>query len=181
MNARIAALVLPLLTAPLFSQNVALPSTAAACGPAAVKLNVKTADGANAPAPVEDPGKATVIMIEDQVQERPGHAPCPKCSTRVQLGMDGEWIAAASGLSHTSVSVAPGEHHFCAAGSDHVLTASPLPSFMPLHLGAGKTYYLRAKLTLLYSYNVVVLDLSEINEDEGRYLVSVTKRATFSK
>ena len=177
MNARLLFLAIPVVSLSMFGQGVP-PAADTACGPAGVKLKVKTSDASQPALPAADPSKATIVFVEDQLQERPGHAPCPKCSTRVQLAMDSNWFAATNGFSHTAFSVEPGEHHFCASGGDHFYVDSPLPSLMPLHVEAGKTYYLRARVSFFYGYNVQVLDLSQINEDEGKYLVSMSKTAT---
>jgi hypothetical protein len=46
-----------------------------------------------------------------------------------------------------------------------------------LHVEAGKTYFVRGRLARYYKQGVAVLDLTQINEDEGRYLVSMSKRS----
>jgi hypothetical protein len=96
------------------------------------------------------------------------------------LGMDGQWIAATQGFSHITVSVEPGDHHFCAVGTGPALAEPPLRSHYGLQVEAGKTYFVRGRLTF-YENSVSTLDLSLINDDEGRYLVSVSKQSLFTK
>lgn len=155
-------------------------ATPDSCGPFNVTYKVESATSdASIPAPAS--GNATLVFIEDEVQDRPGHEACLKCSTRVQLGMDGEWIAAAKGFSHTSVSIAPGDHHFCAWGTAPALATSPLRSYYELHVEAGKTYFLRGHLAFFGIARVSDLNLALTNEDEGRYLVLMSKQSTFTK
>jgi hypothetical protein len=50
-----------------------------------------------------------------------------------------------------------------------------------LHVEAGKTYFVRGRLARYYREGFAVLDLTQINEDEGHYLVSMSKRSLFTK
>jgi hypothetical protein len=56
-----------------------------------------------------------------------------------------------------------------------------LPAMLGLHVEAGKTYFVRGRLARYYQQHVAVLDLALINEDEGRYLVSMSKRSLFTR
>jgi hypothetical protein len=159
----------------------AVKIAASSCGPFNATYKVTTAD-TDTVIPAPAPGMATLVFIEDQVQDRPGHhnQNCIKCASQVRLGMDGQWIAATLGFSHTTVSLGPGDHHFCAVGTGPALAEPPLRSHYGLQVEAGKTYFVRGRLTF-YENSVSTLDLSLINDDEGRYLVSVSKQSLFTK
>ena len=62
-----------------------------------------------------------------------------------------------------------------------VVAPDALPVMLGLHVEAGKTYFVRARLARFYKEGVAVFDLTQINEDEGRYLVSMSKRSLFTK
>ncbi len=173
-------LLIPVLATVLAAQARALAQTAPlACGASNVHFKVKTSSGGTLPAPT--PGNATLVFIQDQVQDRPGHGPCIKCAILMRFGMDGQWIAATRGFSHTSVSVPPGDHHFCASSGGLAFTNSPIPSHFGLHVAAGKTYFLRARLVLYPDDTVSVLDLTQIDDDEGLNLASVTQQSIFTR
>jgi hypothetical protein len=171
---QLLSLVLPLLVTTAPAQT---PKPHAACGPADAIHRVTASDDISIPEP--QPGMATLVFIEDELQQRPGHAPCVHCTTRLRLGMDGQWIAATAGSSHISILVAPGEHHFC-ADPDSATRENPQPSMYGMQIEAGKTYFLRARLALFAAYDVRVLELGPVNEDEGRFLVSTSKQSSFT-
>jgi hypothetical protein len=180
MKTRLLSLFIPLFATTLLAQNDhGVPPSAVTCGSSSVLYSVKSDDDAAISAPAA--GMATLVLIEDQLQTRPGHAVCLKCETRLQYGLDGQSIGATRGFSHISVSIAPGDHHLCASGNGPVFTADPLPSFFALHVEAGKTYFVSTRLALYSGYGVAVLDISRLNDDEGRYLVSISKRTLFTK
>ena len=122
---------------------------------------------------------ATLVLIEDQIDDRPGAGACIKCASQLTLGMDGQWIAATHGFSHTAISIPAGDHHFCVSNSPPIVSPDALPAMLGLHVEAGKTYFVRGRLARWEGF--AVLDLTEINEDEGRYLVSMSKRSLFTK
>ena len=166
------ALSLTLLASSLVAQTPLPP----ACGPDATVFHVKTVP--TTPIAEPQPGTATLVFIQDQVEVRPGQSACPFCTTQLGFGMDGQWVAATRGFSHFSLSVAPGEHHFCASNSREIQSA-PLPAFYALTLEAGHTYYLRARPVYPYK-GFTGLELNQPNPDEARYLISVSKQSTFT-
>jgi hypothetical protein len=181
MKKLLALLIPAIANAFVVQTNGAAQTFASSCGPMDMKYKVTTSyDNTATPAP--RPGMATLVFIEDQLQDRPGHRNqnCIKCAAQVRLGMDGQWITVTQGFSHTYVPVAAGDHHFCVLGAGPALAEPPLQSHYGMHLEAGKTYFLRGRLTF-YGYQVSTLDLSPINEDEGRYMVSVSKQSLFTK
>jgi hypothetical protein len=162
----------------LFAQPAPAAQLPSACGAGNVLFKIKTSADTSIPAPLA--GMATVVFIEDQLSLRRGHLPCVgKCALQVQLGLDGQWVAATEGLSHASISVPPGDHHFCAV-VPRAGRVEPLASMYGLRVEAGKVYFLRARFTAYSGQNVSILDLTQINEDEGRYLVSSGQQSIFT-
>ena len=88
--------------------------------------------------------------------------PTAKCA------VDGAWASAAHGDSWFSVSVEPGERHFCTALQSSLY--SPRPEFVHLDGDAGKVYYYRARFVI--SDRSLFLDLNPVDSDEGEYLIS---------
>ncbi len=172
-------LLLLLLATAFAAQSTAPAQTLpAACGPSSVHFKVKTSGSGSIPAPTA--GNATIVVIEDQLQLRPGHVSCFRCASTIRLGMDGQWLTATRGFSHAFLSIPAGDHHFCAAGAGYAIFPPPLDSLMTLHVDAGKTYFLQTRLTLYSDYGVFLLDLSNINADEGLYLTAATTPTTFT-
>jgi len=156
----------------LYAQASAAPPNA--CGPNSGSYKVQLSYNDVIPAP--SPGMATIVFVEDQIQQRPGHAPCiGGCTTQMRFGMDGQWLAVAAGFSHLAVSIAPGDHHFCASADSTGVT-----SLYGLHVEAGKTYFFQGRLTLDSFRVVPIVDLSLLNDDEGLYMVSITKHSSFT-
>jgi hypothetical protein len=135
------------------------------CGIDKVKFNVTTEEGQPVPAtPAE--AKAQVVFIEGENQPIG-----PFMHATVRLGMDGAWVGANHGNSYFALTVDPGVHHLCASwGGKNVdatsFTAEP-----------GQVYYFGAKVTVNSRYSVT-FGLSQLNEDEGKYLVKGSKLST---
>ena len=176
---RIFAVLSPIVAASFLIQATLAQAPATACGTDSRNYTIQTDSDISIPSPAQ--GMATVMLIEDQVEVRPGAGVCIKCASQLTLGMDGQWIAATHGFSHTAISIPAGDHHFCVSSSGPVLAPDVLPAMLGLHVEAGKTYFVRGRLARYYREGLAVLDLTEINEDEGRYLVSVSKRSLFTK
>lgn len=97
-----------------------------ACGPKAAAFSVQLVKARPPAAP--EPGKALVFFIQ---KENVG-----VFTTRV--GLDGAWVGVLSHESYIAVSVAPGEHHGCAATLNRKHLEAELMHFTA---EAGKTYY----------------------------------------
>ena len=175
----IFAVLAPIIAASFLIQATLAQSPAAACGTGSRNYRFKTDSDISIPPPAQ--GMSTLVLIEDQIEDRPGHAPCIRCATQMTLAMDGQWIAATRGFSHTAISIPPGDHHFCALNSPRAVVPDALPAMLALHIESGKTYFVRGRLSPFYQVGVAVLDLTQINEDEGRNLVSVSKRSLSTK
>lgn len=136
------------------------PIPTAACGPGNVSFKVKL--GAPNMQAQPYPGKALVYFIHDAGSWGSIGYPTTK------LGIDGEWVGANHGDCYFSVFVEPGEHHLCAT-----LQSSIVDDRVELaHLAAeaGKVYYYRTRLVL--SRSVELLDLDQIDSDQGLYLIA---------
>jgi len=135
------------------------------CGNDKVKFNVKTEGGQ--PAPVEPAdGKAQIIFIEDENQPIG-----PFMHATVRLGMDGAWLGANNGNSYFAVTVDPGVHHLCASWVGKNVEATSFTA------DAGQVYYFAARVNVESRYSVA-FNLSQLNEDEGKYLVKGLKLST---
>jgi len=116
----------------LFSLSVSAVAQSAdalyqqACGPKAAQFSVQLVKRQPPAAP--EPGKALVYFI----QRENG----PYFTTRI--GLDGAWAGAVLHESYIVVSVAPGEHHACAATLNRKRLEAELMHFTA---EAGKTYY----------------------------------------
>ena len=91
MNARLLFLAIPVVSLSMLGQGLP-PAADSACGPAGVKFKVKTSDANPTALPAADPTRATIVFVEDQLQERPGHAPCLNAPRKCRL----PWTATGS-------------------------------------------------------------------------------------
>ena len=96
-----------------------------ACGPLKAAFTVEQVKAKPPAAP--DPGKALVYIIQDQ-----DGAPF---TTRI--GLDGAWVGVIQGRSYIFLSIAPGEHHGCAATLNRKHREA---EFLDFTVEAGKTY-----------------------------------------
>jgi hypothetical protein len=157
-----AALVLILLAASAFGQDLSVAAAGSACGPVQTQFVVETN---SSPAPPQaDPGKALVYVIEDQKFK-------PFNDVTARVGLDGVWVGANRGNSYLFFSVDPGEHHLCTDWTSRWLPNGRLVSLAPLMAEAGKTYYFRAR-TSGARYEVPSIDLDRVNSDEGKLMVA---------
>jgi len=161
-----------------------------ACGNDAVKFDVKTEKGQPAPAPPEE-GKAQIVFI----------AAIPS-GTIVRYGIDGSWAGANKGDSYFSVSIAPGEHHLCAANLKSFMFPAGFLGTGSMTAEAGKVYYFEFKVTAVGGGGgggvvaggpsagqpvvggggggSVSADLIMVTEDEGKYRVKTFPVSTFT-
>lgn len=129
-----------------------------ACGPLGAKFDVEQVPG-KPPAALE-PGKALVYFIQE---ENFGHF-----TTRV--GLDGVWVGVVEHASYTFVSVAPGEHHACAATLNR---KRPEVEFLSFTAEAGKTYYYLVRGTLGGGESYLnIMEFGAVDRDEARYLIA---------
>jgi hypothetical protein len=135
------------------------------CGNEKVKFDVKTEEGQPAAAaPTE--GKAQVVFIENENQ-----LIGPFMHATVRFGMDGAWAGANYGNSYFALTLDPGVHHLCAFWEGKNVEVTSLVA------EPGKVYYFAAQVTV-ESRHSVTFGLSQLNEDEGKYRVKISKLST---
>jgi hypothetical protein len=127
-----------------------------ACGPLQARFVVAPAKGQPPAAP--EPGKALVYFIQK------GNA--PDFTTRV--GLDGAWAGVLEHDSYIFVSVAPGEHHACAATLNRKRPEVELVNFT---VEAGKTYYYLLRGIAAYE-SFGTMEFGPADRDEARYLIA---------
>jgi hypothetical protein len=152
------------------SANAQQPATnpvTTACGSTPASFTVKRAPATIAPIQ-PPPGKALVYLVETTFD-------VPLVNKKVNIGLDGTWIAATDANSHISFTVDPGVHHLCAAYERRALMSEESQTLL-LHLNAqaGHTYYLsyRALLT-----QPSIAFFQPVDDDEGLFLVHRTAEA----
>jgi hypothetical protein len=133
----------------------------AACGPGNVSFKVKLDDTQHTVTQPE-PGKARVYFIHES------GAPWQLGYPTSKQGIDGVWVGANHGNSYYSVSVAPGEHHLCAALQTSIYDDRLEMTHFTAE--AGKVYYYRTRL--LMSRQVELLEFDLIDSDQGKYLIA---------
>jgi hypothetical protein len=157
MKTMVATIFLSLLSCCAFGQNRAAISAAeAACGPMDVQFDV-TADKSQHPTPTPENGKALIYVV----QQHTG-------STRI--GADGKWLGGLQRGGYFSAAIDPGVHHLCARA--HIGLWNHL-SLYELNAKAGETYYFVAHVVSAVAYDDFAI--SQLNADEGRYLVAQAK------
>jgi hypothetical protein len=132
-----------------------------ACGDDQVKFDVTTQEGQTAPAP-PSASKAQIVFIEDGGGRR----------DTVRFGVDGAWVGATTGNSYFTLEVAPGIHHLCASW----LGGTREFDLAPVTAEVGKVYFFAAEVTRSQYY--WHFDLSQLNDDQGKYRVKTWKLST---
>ena len=130
-----------------------------ACGPKQAAFEVQLNEGK--PPAVPEPGKALVYFIQKETG-----APF---TTRV--GVDGAWIGVVQRNSYIFASVAPGEHHVCAATQNRKHFEAELVHFTA---EVGKTYYYLVR-GIAGGGDVGVFNSMEFgpaDSDEARFLIA---------
>jgi len=129
-----------------------------ACGPKDASFVVEQIKGQPA---TPEPGKALVYIIQ---KESGTHF-----TTRV--GLDGAWVGVVQRDSYIPVSVAPGEHHLCAASQDRRNPDAELVHFMA---EAGKVYYylVRGTAANVGAGAFLTMQFDAVDRDEALYLIA---------
>ena len=97
-----------------------------ACGPKNASFDVQLVKRQPPAAP--EPGKALVYFIQKEED----------ANLTTRIGLDGAWVGVIQRESYVFASVAPGEHHACAATLNRTHYEAELLHFTA---EAGKTYY----------------------------------------
>lgn len=160
------AIVAVFLASCAFAQDKDEPAVAkakAACGPDAVKFDVKR-DKAIQPIGPAETDKALVYVIEEQLDPC-GLAYCPT----TKVGLDGSWVGANQGDSYFFFTATPGEHHLCATWQSKLSRFNQRAALSKFTAEAGKIYYFRTRVK---SGATAQLDLDPVNSDQGQFLVA---------
>lgn len=136
-----------------------------ACGPKNVNFDAKHDDSQHS-LPQLEPGKAQLVVIQDL-----GVLACPGACITTKIGVDGAWVGAVQHNSYFSLSIDPGEHHVCANRQSHFARANQMVALAHFTAESGKVYYLRTRT--FGEGDQALMDLDQVDSDEGRYLVSV--------
>lgn len=164
---KVILLVVLFFATSAFAQDPTLVAAAeAACGPAAVQFDAQAAKDNNQPPAQPEVGKSLVYVVE--VFE----AVNPIGSPTLRIGLDGKWVGADKADSYLSFSVDPGEHHLCTRWQSRLKRFSDKAAFANLTADPGKTYYFRARISVIGGGSDFSLDFAPVNEDEGKYLVA---------
>jgi hypothetical protein len=147
-----------------------------ACGDDKVKFDVTALKGQPAPAP-PGAGKAQIVFIENE-----NSMIGPFMYATVRFGLDGAWAGANNSNSYFAVTVNPGVHHLCASWQSALPMLKKSIDVASFTAEAGKVYYFAANVLVVpiddnkatYGFN-----LSQLNDDEGKYRVKAWKLATW--
>jgi hypothetical protein len=138
------------------------------CGDDKVKFDVSTQEGQPLP-PAPPEGKAQIILIqtENQMVTLAGDA-------TIRFGMDGSWVGANYGNSYFALTVEPGVHHLCASWQSVWGRLKKNVDLALFTAEPDQTYYFAAQVTVTSRENVTFA-LSQLNEDEGKYRLKLSK------
>ena len=92
------------------------------------------------------------------------------------FGIDGKWVGAVNGGSYFFVPIEPGEHHLWAMLQSSLPQRGPRVSVHLLKAEPGGTYYFRTRLVGISTG--FVLQLDQLDSDEGRWFVAWSKFST---
>lgn len=143
-----------------------------ACGPDKARFDIKTEKDHPLPGAPEA-GQATIVVLGVKVEHAIGQP-------SYRYGMDGAWIGATKGDGYFTVTVPPGDHHFCAQWQSSIKAAAKNIGLLSLKTEAGKTYYvqfaIRSVVTGVSGMGNNVSAVGEmhpefivLNEDEGKF------------
>ncbi|HKD79620.1 MAG TPA: hypothetical protein VKH81_07995 [Candidatus Angelobacter sp.] len=157
-----------LLACAAFAQDdAAVAKARTACGPDNIFFDVKTSETSHAPATPEA-GKALVFVIH-QVYTPNNCEGGDECGILARVGMDGSWAGAMYGASYLYLNVEPGEHHLCTNWQSIFASRSSHAALTSFTAEAGHIYYFRMRL---FGDRALIMDLDQINSDEGKYLLA---------
>lgn len=137
------------------------------CGQDGVQFNVKT-EANTAPVSAPEAGKAQIIFIETQNQ-----MVTPFSYSTIRFGVDGAWAGANRGNSYFSFPVEPGLHHLCASWQSELERLKKYVELTSFTAEAGQVYYFATRITA--GRDSLLFDFSQLNQDEGKYLVQDSK------
>ncbi|MGB6192115.1 MAG: DUF2846 domain-containing protein [Terracidiphilus sp.] len=154
-------MVKTVLVAFLFAASALAQNSPVACGPENVSFNV-TLEKSHVSPPKTEPGKATVVFIQDVGAQKFGvtvHA-------IGKIGIDGSWIGAIKDNSYLFALLEPGQHHICVS-LEPDFPRNP-KEFAHFTAEAGKVYYFRSRY--VSEGNLL---LAPADSDEAEYWIAM--------
>jgi len=136
----------------------------AACGSTNANFTVRNQTVSSIPNQ-PPPAKALVYVIETMDNEG------LFATTKVNIGLDGNWIGATNANTHINFIVDPGVHHLCAVYQGALKNMDGEGHTLLLHLNAqaGHVYYIRYHGLLFHDAPGLAF-FEPVDEDEGLYL-----------
>jgi hypothetical protein len=98
----------------------------------------------------------------------------------VRFGIDGVWVGADNSSSYFAMPVDPGLHHLCASWQTVLRGAKSTTGVTSLTVEPDKVYYFEAKVTVTSEKTPVLFDVSPLDEDEGQFVLSHSRRSTWT-
>lgn len=135
----------------------------AACGPKNEKFELKVEKPVDAEAPVP-PEQAAVYFVTKLSRFN---------RAVYMVAIDGAWVGALRGDSYFRTTVPAGVHHACLWVKGMTL------GLVELNVAPTQTYYVRGHWRTGFLHGGV--DAEVISSDEGKYLVSTSKRSTITR
>lgn len=154
-----------LVVASLAAAQCGAASLPSACGNDKVTYDVSTQAGQPVP-PSPAEGKARIVIVEVKYG----------LDVTARIGLDGQWIGADKGDSYFALDVSPGVHHLCANWQSSLQSRDRQVGLLAFNAEAGKVYYFEVKVIMSKYFEDFTF--APLNEDEGRYLVTMDKLAT---
>jgi hypothetical protein len=145
-----------------------------ACGDDKVKFDV-TSEKSKAPPAPPDGAKAQIVFIENE-----NRMLGPFMYATIRYGLDGAWAGANKNNSYFTVLVDPGVHHICASWQSALPSLKKSIDTASFTAEPGKTYYFAANVRVIpvgESNATFDFDLSQLDEDAGKYRVKAWKLA----
>ena len=146
-----------------------------ACGDDKIKFDVTSQK--DQPVPVAPPaGKAQIVFIENE-----NHMIGTFMYATIRFGLDGAWAGANYNNSYFAVNVEPGEHHLCASWQSSLGMIKKYIDVASFTAEPGKVYYFAGNVKVTPtgdSGNNIDFNMTQLNDDEGRYRVKAWKVAT---
>jgi hypothetical protein len=165
---KMLAVALFLIASPVMAQDQKTAAlTAAGCGPERVEFDVK-ADKKQHPAPQPETGKALVYVFEDL------NTNYPLWGVTTKVGVDGSWTGANKSGSYFFFPVEPGDHRVCTKWQSDEEELASKASAASFSAEAGKIYYFRACVRLLFLQLIQVaeLRLEPVDPAEAEILIA---------
>jgi hypothetical protein len=148
------------LIAFLFAASALAQNSSSVSGPENVSFKVAL-DKSHPSLPKPEPGKATVVFIQDFGAQKFGIG----VHVTARIGVDGSWVGAIRDNSYSSVFLDPGERHIC-VNVNTSLFAIPV-EFAHFTAEAGKVYYFRWRYL-----SIGELLLAPVDSDEAKYQIA---------